>query len=100
MRIKTIREEKGISQTELAKRMGLERTVLSRYENGKLFPNSKLIEKFALVLNVNIQSLFEDYKPNEMLTPLEAKVKIVEEIKDYSLEKLQQVLTFVKSLKK
>ena len=99
MRIKTIREEKHISQTELAKMMGIERTVLSRYENGKLFPNSKTIEKFARVLKVDIQSLFEEYKPTEMLSSLEAKVKIVETMANFSVEKLHKVLDFTEKIK-
>ena len=99
MRIKTIRKEKHISQTELAKMMGIERTVLSRYENGKLFPNSKTIEKFARVLKVDIQSLFEEYKPTEMLSSLEAKVKIVETMANFSVEKLHKVLDFTEKIK-
>lgn len=99
MRIKTIREEKHLSQTELAKMMGIERTVLSRYENGKLFPNSKTIEKFAKVLKVDIQSLFEEYKPTEMLTELETKVKIVETVANFSIEKLHKVLDFAEKVK-
>lgn len=37
-RIKQLREENGLNKTEFAKRVGVNRTTITRYENGELKP--------------------------------------------------------------
>lgn len=54
-RLKTARTKKSLTQDEVAKELNISRTVLSRYENGKLEPNletlAKLIDLYEVSAN-------------------------------------------------
>lgn len=58
-RLKALREEKGISQAELAKLTGLSRTTISKIENGETVNvNTKTIVKIAEVFAVQPSEIF------------------------------------------
>ena len=57
MRIKEILREKGLTQKELADRMGVAEISLSRSINGN--PNLSTLKKIAEVLDVNLADLFQ-----------------------------------------
>jgi transcriptional regulator with XRE-family HTH domain len=66
-RLRTIREEKKLSQGDIEKRTGLLRCYVSRVENGHTVPAVETIEKFARALEVPIYQLFYDGdKPPEL----------------------------------
>ena len=66
-RIRTIREEKNLSQGDIEKRTGLLRTYLSRIENGHMVPSVDTLEKFARALGVPLHQLFyEGEEPPEL----------------------------------
>lgn len=46
-RLKKLREEKGISQLELAEALSISNVMLSRYENNKRSPDYDTLNKFA-----------------------------------------------------
>ena len=49
---KTIREEQGLSRTEVASEIGCTPSALSKIENGKVVPKEKTIAKFCLLARV------------------------------------------------
>ena len=51
--LKRIREEKGISQDELARRIHICRESVSKWETGKASPQLKWVYEIAVALNVN-----------------------------------------------
>lgn len=57
MRIKEIREQKGIKQKELAAAIGIAANTLSQYENEKREPDLVTIKKMAAALDVSIDAL-------------------------------------------
>jgi len=66
-RLRSIREEKSLSQGDIEKRTGLLRCYVSRVENGHTVPAVETIEKFARALEVPIYQLFYDGdKPPEL----------------------------------
>ena len=66
-RLRSIREEKNLSQGDIEKRTGLLRCYVSRVENGHTVPAVETIEKFARALEVPIYQLFYDGdKPPEL----------------------------------
>jgi len=66
-RLRSIREEKNLSQGDIEKRTGLLRCYVSRVENGHTVPAVETIEKFARALEVPIYQLFYDgEKPPEL----------------------------------
>jgi transcriptional regulator with XRE-family HTH domain len=66
-RLRSIREEKKLSQGDVEKRTGLLRCYISRVENGHTVPAIETIEKFARALEVPMYQLFYDgNKPPEL----------------------------------
>lgn len=52
------REAEGISQEELAKRMGTGQAVISRLENANAKPSLSLIQRLADALNLKVELRF------------------------------------------
>jgi transcriptional regulator with XRE-family HTH domain len=66
-RLRSIREDKKLSQGDVEKRTGLLRCYISRVENGHTVPAVETIEKFARALDVPMYQLFYDgNKPPEL----------------------------------
>lgn len=59
-RLRTIREEKKLSQGEIEKRTGLLRCYISRVENGHTVPAIQTLEKMARALEIPMYQLFYD----------------------------------------
>jgi transcriptional regulator with XRE-family HTH domain len=61
MKLKAIREAKGLTQTELAKRANLTQPFISELENGiKKNPSYLVIQKLARALGVKPSDLLDD----------------------------------------
>lgn len=83
--IRLLREEKGLTQKELAKEVGTYETAISRYENDKAKPPIELAQKLAKVFEVSVDYLFKaDAKPqdshniyNEVGIPVGAQIPII-----------------------
>ncbi len=54
--LKKVRNEKGLSQVELAKIVGVSRNTISSIETGQYNPNAKL----ALIICIALDKKFED----------------------------------------
>jgi transcriptional regulator with XRE-family HTH domain len=66
-RLRTLREEKKLSQGDVEERTGLLRCYISRVENGHTVPAVETLEKFAHALEVPLYLLFYDSEqPPEM----------------------------------
>jgi len=59
-RLRTLREDKKLSQGEIEKRTGLLRCYISRVENGHTVPAIETLEKLARALEVPLYQLFYD----------------------------------------
>jgi transcriptional regulator with XRE-family HTH domain len=59
IRIKELRDQKGISQEELAHRAGLSRTGMGLVETGKRWPRLDTLMKVAQGLNVTVDELLK-----------------------------------------
>ena len=55
--IKNLREAKGITQAELAARIGISSKTVSKWETAKGFPDISLIEPLAMALGVSVLEL-------------------------------------------
>lgn len=56
--VKTYREEKGISQTELGKLCGVSRQTISSIERGDYHPSVVLALRLAKIFNKTVEELF------------------------------------------
>ena len=57
LRIQELRLKRGLKQSELAEKVGIATKHQSCIETGKNFPSAELIEKFAVVLKVDISEI-------------------------------------------
>jgi transcriptional regulator with XRE-family HTH domain len=56
--IRTVRKELKMTQQQLADKLGIDRSLLSFYENGRAIPNYSMIERMAKALNCTVGDLF------------------------------------------
>lgn len=56
-RLHSIREKKGLTQGEVAKRSGTERGYYAKLEQGYTVPSLKLLEKILKVLNARFRDV-------------------------------------------
>lgn len=56
-RLRLLRKEKGVTQKNLGKVMGITDQAISHYEKGKRFPDTKMIRKLADYFNVSTDYL-------------------------------------------
>ena len=57
-RIESIRKERGVLQTDLAKAMGVSRQTISSLENGRYDPSILLAHKIARFFGMTIEEVF------------------------------------------
>ncbi|MCA8902674.1 MAG: helix-turn-helix transcriptional regulator [Hyphomonas sp.] len=58
VRLKDIRTQAGLTQAELAERVGVSRKTINTVENGVFVPSTILALKLAEVLNTRVEDLF------------------------------------------
>jgi transcriptional regulator with XRE-family HTH domain len=56
-RIATLRKQKGLSQTDLAKAAGVSREIIGRYERGEAMPSIEVAKKIADTFGVSLDYL-------------------------------------------
>ena len=59
LRLKELRNKKGITQYQLAEIVGIDPKHMSHIETGRSFPKADLIEKFADALDIDYTKLFK-----------------------------------------
>lgn len=52
-RIKSIRNKRGLTQSELSKKTGIHKMLISKYETNKVIPKTENIDKICKALNVD-----------------------------------------------
>lgn len=81
-----IRKKKGLTQAELADRVGINQPLLSDYERGRLQMSAEMAVRFALALNVSCDVLLgvKDSKINGTKTPSRKIMKRLDQIQNLS----------------
>lgn len=74
-----LRKKNGLSQKELAERLSISTSAVSKWENGKNLPDMMIISSIADILQVSCDELHNPEKTLEKLTDPEFQKKDVEE---------------------
>jgi transcriptional regulator with XRE-family HTH domain len=56
-RLSRLRKERGLSQIELAEKIGITNNLISDYETGRLMMNGEMVARFAIALKVSADSI-------------------------------------------
>lgn len=72
--IANLRGEKGLTQKELAARLGVTGAAVSKWENGKGFPDISLLEPLSQALDVSITALLSGERDAQATDPLLTQV--------------------------
>ena len=59
-KVYNIREEKNISQKQLAKQLGISKTLLNKWETCEEVPNLQYINKLSEVLDISVNDLIDN----------------------------------------
>lgn len=103
--LKKIREQKGISQSDLAKKLNLVRSTICQYEKGNRYPDIDMLIKLAdyfgtsidyLVDRVNEPYAVSPPNPSDEYTDAEKRVikayrTLVPGMQDYILEMIEKL---------
>lgn len=96
-KIKIIRLSLGLTQEELAEKIGLERNSISKIETGKRFPSYKTIEKLVYCFNIKYSDLFS-FDKNEVYA--DYSKLIISELLGLDAYKQNFILNFIRFYKK
>jgi transcriptional regulator with XRE-family HTH domain len=77
-RLRTIREEKNMTQGDIEERTGLKRSYVSRLEHGRTTPSLATLEKFALALEVPLYQFFYDGQEPPKASSLPHAVQVID----------------------
>lgn len=59
MTLRELRLAKGVSQGELAQKVGMSNRVISHYETGRILPSLPVAVRLARVLDTTVEVIFE-----------------------------------------
>ena len=82
-KIKKLRKEKNISQTELAEIIGVHQSHIGRYERNESIPTAHIIKKMADVLKVSADYLLSE-EEQEITTSLTSDKELLQQFQDIS----------------
>ncbi len=101
IQLKMIREEQGLSQSQLAKKLGVSQGTIGNWESGIREPNFDTISKIADYFDVSIDYLITGTQENSSPDQTEDKelskidIMISAEAKGLSDKDKQEILTFI-----
>lgn len=94
--LQNARERQGLTQKEVAERIGVAKSTYSLYESGNREPNVQTIKKIADLLDTSADELLGiDYSQSTIAAHFDGKEYTAEE-----LEKIREFAAFVKSTRK
>ena len=67
--IARVRKEKGLTQQQLAQRLHVSHTAVSKWERGLGFPDASLLEPLAAELGLTLDELFKGAEPQPVAEP-------------------------------
>ena len=66
-KLRVIREERGLSQRELAQRAGISTNAISLIERDENSPSVSTLQNLAGALNIRMSYFFDDHEPTQVL---------------------------------
>ncbi|EGL83865.1 helix-turn-helix domain protein [Caldalkalibacillus thermarum TA2.A1] len=98
--IRYYREQHGWTQKELAQKINISRSVLSKWENGQLIPDLQAVIQLSELFEVSIDFLVGKVRPpQQLLREMKERYQLADEEVDKELVDIIRYLTTHKELK-
>lgn len=100
MKLKEIRQQKGMNQAELAKVLGITQASYSHYETNRRQPDIQLLVKLADYFKVTVDELIGHDVPyliNKSLLS-EEQLAIIEKLKNLDTNQCNKILAYIDGL--
>jgi transcriptional regulator with XRE-family HTH domain len=96
-RIKAIRKDKGITQTDLALKAGISRTYLADLEGNRYNPSLSILKVIATALNVKLSDIIEGKEKDPELS--ESYIEVLQSAREAGItpDKLQALIEILKN---
>ena len=78
-----LRKQQGLTQKELAQKIGVESNTVWKWEKGIITPSVETVQKLAEFLNVSMDELLNGPKKNEL------RINFIWEVEDMDLLKIE-----------
>jgi len=100
IRIKQLRTERGWKQIDLAEKTGIDRNMISYYENGKYLPSADALLKIAEVFDVSIDYLLvEDMQRKPLRQTIDVEMmKYLSEIESLDEKDKEMIKYMISSI--
>ncbi len=92
LRIKELREKRGLTQFKLAELINMEASNLSKIERGVQIPKEESLEKFAKVFEVDVKDLFDYEHFSDRKTLIKRINTVLENLEDNELRKYYKII--------
>lgn len=92
LRLKELRNKRGITQLKLAEIVEIDPKHMSHIETGRSFPKADLIEKFAKALNVDYTKLFNTEHLQDRAILLEKIITLLNKSNDDELKNIYKII--------
>ncbi len=79
-KLKKLRNEKNITQTELADAIYISRSMIAKYENGLVYPTKETAEKIAVYFNVKLSDLIDKDENVQISLDTLKSIKLIHKI--------------------
>lgn len=100
-RVARLRKERGLTQVELAERIGILQAMVSNYEHERLRLSAEMAMRFALALGVSVEELLSTKNPPPLASrPSRKLMRRLEQIERLPPRKQEFVLQALDSLLK
>lgn len=98
-KIKQARKEKGLTQDELAQKIGISKNGLWNYENNKRYPNIEILTKIVDVLDIDLWDIVENKNEVKVTIPPEVVYKVENKIKqtEIKIEKNKNIVEWLEN---
>lgn len=98
-RVRTLREQKGFTQAELASMVGVTENAITQYESGRASPRPYRIEALAQMLGVTATFLLTGNEPDQLVrAQTSPELEALEIIRDIPLEQQPAALAALRGI--
>ena len=98
MNLKEIRLNRGLTQTEVARHLGISQNTYSNYENENRNPDVGMLIKLADLFKVSIDELFGYQEKKKEQRPISRQKRyIIDNLDSLTKEELNKVMNYIDS---